>query len=85
MSQSIKISRGDSCNEMESHCGTCLPIASLDDSMLNVSNSRTSKTSNTHKMAQSLKDGLLGALNEFIQTKYLERGLEPVSAQCKLL
>lgn len=65
MSQSMRTSKDDFCNEMEkhtcvtSHWGTFLPMVSFDDSVLNVTDSRTSETSRRHKMVQLIKDGLL--------------------------
>ena len=73
MLQSMRTSQDDFCNVMEkhiyltSHWGTLLPIASFDDSVLNVSDSRTSETSKKHKMVQFIKDDLLQALNKFTQ------------------
>lgn len=91
MSQSVRTSKDNFCNEMEkhiyltSHWKTFLPRASFDDSVLNVTDSRTSETGKGHKMIQLIKDGLLPALNECIQTKYLEKCLAPIDAQCWLL
>lgn len=51
MSQSMRTSQGDFHNEMEKHIHltfhwkTLLPIASFDDSVLNVTDSTTSETS----------------------------------------
>lgn len=65
MSQSMRTSQNDFHNEMEkhiyltSHWGTLLPIASFDDSVLNVTDSRTSETSKKHKIVKLIKDGLL--------------------------
>ena len=91
MSQSMRTSKDDFCSEMEkhtyltSHWETFLPRASFDDSVLNVTDSRTSETSKEHKMIQLIKDGLLPAWNECIRTKYLEKCLAPTDAQCGLL